>query len=230
MRGVAEDQPGRTRAAEVVEAIRADILNARLLPGERLMFEALKERFNVGVSPLREALTRIAAEGLVTLEEHKGFRVAPVSRADLTDLVRLRGELEALAIRWSIENGDDRWEAGILATMHELGKKQKITPAGEIDMAWEAIHQRFHTSLVAACGSERTLAFRQVLGDQAMRYRRLSVRYLTAPRDDLGEHRELAQIVIERRATEAVDLIKGHFSRTAEIILAATEEAGGTLS
>ena len=230
MRGTAEDQPGRTRAAEVVEAIRADILNAKLLPGERLMFEALKERFGVGVSPLREALTRIAAEGLVTLEEHKGFRVAAVSRADLTDLVRLRGELEALAIRWSIENGDDRWEAGILATMHELGKKQKITVTGEIDMAWEAIHNRFHTSLVAACNSERTMAFRQVLSDQATRYRRLSVRYLTAPRNDLGEHRELAEVVMERRAGDAAELIKRHFSRTAEIILAATEEAGGTLS
>jgi DNA-binding GntR family transcriptional regulator len=214
----------RTRTAEIAETLRSAILNARLKPGERLRFEELRDQFDAGMGPLREALTRLAGDGLVTFEEHKGYRVASVSRADLVDLAEVRVSIEAMAITRAIENGSDAWEGRILATLHELGKRSKLTAEGDIDLVWEEVHQRFHYSLVADCQSPRLLHFRQILSDQATRYRRLSVHYLATPRDDLGEHRALAEAVVARRTDDAVYLIRKHFLQTVEILLAKAPE------
>jgi GntR family carbon starvation induced transcriptional regulator len=194
------------------------------MPGERLRFEELRDQFEAGMGPLREALTRLAGDGLVTFEENKGYRVAPVSRDDLIDLAEVRSSIEALAITRAIANGSDAWEGRILAALHELGKRSKLTPAGDIDFAWEEVHQRFHSSLVSDCSSTRLLSFRQILSDQATRYRRLSVHYLKEPRDDLGEHRAIAEAVIARKTDDAVYLTRKHYMRTVEILLQAAPE------
>lgn len=216
-------QSGRTRTSELAGILRQQILNATLKPGERLRFDELREQLDAGMSPLREALTRLASDGLVTLEEHKGYRVAPVSRADLTDLAQVRGDIESLAVTRAILYGDAAWEGRILAALHELSKKSKLTAAGEIDYGWEDLHQHFHYTLVSDCRSPRLLQFRQVLSDQATRYRRLSVQYLREPRNDLEEHREISNAVIGRRTDDAVYLLKRHYARTVEILL---ESAG----
>ncbi len=71
---------------------------------------------------------RLVAEGLVLLEDHKGFRVAPVSREEMIDIANTLLELEAIAIRWAIDKGDDRWEAEIVARLHELSKREMFAP------------------------------------------------------------------------------------------------------
>lgn len=214
----------RTRTSEISETLRSAILNAQLVPGERLRFEVLRDQFDAGMGPLREALTRLAGDGLVTFEEHKGYRVAPVSRADLVDLAEVRASIEAMAISRAIQNGTDAWEGRIVASLHELGKRSKLTAEGDIDFAWEEIHQRFHHALVSECLSTRLLTFRQMLSDQATRYRRLSVHYLKEPRDDLAEHRMIADAVIGRRTEDAVYLVRKHYTRTVEILLQAAPE------
>lgn len=209
----------RTRTSELVALLRQQILNAQLKPGERLRFDELRAQLDVGMSPLREALTRLASDGLVVLEEHKGYRVAPVSRDDLLDIAQTRSDIEALLVKRSIAHGDDAWEGRILAALHELGKKSKLDANGEIDQSWEDLHQNFHYILVSMCPSSRLLQFRQILADQAVRYRRLSVKYLHEPRDDMDEHRAIANAVIGRRENEAVDLLRAHYMRTVEILL-----------
>ena len=80
----------RTLNASVLTQMRADIIACRLMPNDRLRVEALRERYGMGTSPIREALMRLEAEGLVELEQNKGFRVAEVSRENLIDLMRTR--------------------------------------------------------------------------------------------------------------------------------------------
>ena len=101
----------RTLTTDLFEQIRSDILHNRLDPGSRLLFRDMRERYRSGLSPLREALMRLVSEGLVLLEDHKGFRVAPVSREEMIDIANTLLELEAIAIRMAVEKGDDRWEA-----------------------------------------------------------------------------------------------------------------------
>src|SRR3954468_1853004 len=86
----------------VVEALRADILTCRLLPGAKLKIGDLCTRFGVSLGAVREALSHLAAEGLVVAETQRGFQVAPVSAEDLADLTATRIDIEGLALRRSI--------------------------------------------------------------------------------------------------------------------------------
>src|SRR6266436_2137454 len=71
----------RTLTSDLFDRLRTDILRCNLKPNSRLLFRDLRAAYASGMSPLREALMRLASDGLVVLEDHKGFRVAPVSRA-----------------------------------------------------------------------------------------------------------------------------------------------------
>jgi len=82
------DQEAGTLASTVFEQLRRDIVSVQLAPGEKLRIEALRERYGVGGSPVREALNRLSAEGLVWQQDQKGFRVAPVSERELEELTR----------------------------------------------------------------------------------------------------------------------------------------------
>lgn len=208
-----------TRTAEILEVLRHDIISARLAPGERLRFDALREQYDIGISPLREALTHLASEGLVVAEQRKGYRVAPVSPADLREVARLRADFDSIAIAESIRIGDETWEGRVLAAFHALTRRSKIGEDGQIDREWEAFHMRFHLELVSACRMPKLLAFRAILEQQARRYRRISVQYLKEPRDDLAEHRAIHDAVMARDADRATALIQDHYLRTVEIIL-----------
>src|SRR5450755_1342795 len=77
---------GKTLAADIAHRLRQDIVACRLKPGEPLKFDTLRLAFGASFTTLREALTSLAAEGLVVAEEQRGYRVAPVTTADLTDV------------------------------------------------------------------------------------------------------------------------------------------------
>jgi len=213
----------RTLMSSVYDRLRRDLLDGQLKPGMRLRFEDLKAWYGIGLSPLREALNRLAAEKLVELEEHKGFRVAPISKADLLDILFMRKEVESMGIRLAIEKGDDKWEAGVVAAIHELNKRDSLTPEGRIDPEWEIRHRAFHYSLVSACGSKQLLQIRDLLFDHADRYRRLSHHYPKEARDHALEHNDIAKAVIARDPEAAAYLIKKHFNRTVEILLSAPD-------
>ncbi len=129
------------------------------------------------------------------LEDHKGFRVAPVSQEELVDLAMTWFELEALGIRQSIEKGDDRWAANIQARFRELSKHRMRTPKGTLDPDWEPRNLAFHESLYAACGSPSLMRFCRVLSERFSRYRRL---WAEAPAR--AEHRERARGAVPRGA------------------------------
>lgn len=211
----------RTQSSALVERVRADIVAGSLAPGTRLKLPDLAERYQSGINPLREALARLSATGLVLLEDQKGFRVSPVSREDLLDLTRVRTEIECLALRQSIEHGDVEWEARVIATHHRL-TRMKLTSAGnprKLSDAWETIHQDFHMALISACRSRWLIQFHNQLAEQSARYRRLAIDFATSKRDIAGEHAEIVTAALARDAEQACQLIRAHFTRTTDIVL-----------
>jgi len=214
-------QPGQTVTTLVVERLRADILGVQFRPGEKLRFRELRARYGVGISPLREALTRLAADGFVVLEDQRGFRVAPVSRADLEDVTRLRQQLETTALRLAIAKGDEEWEVEVMAAFHRLSKLPEHILGDQriMNEQWARRHEEFHLALLSACGSPRLLQFRKMLFDQSERYRRLSKVYSDRPRDVLGEHRAITDATLARDADRACALLAEHLGRTAAMVL-----------
>ncbi|MFM0698249.1 FCD domain-containing protein [Paraburkholderia sediminicola] len=210
-----------TRSTIALSRIRHLIVTGQLAPGERLVVSSLADAIEGGQTPVREALMRLVSEGLVTLENQRGFSVAPVSRRDLEDVTAARVEIEVLLVRWAIERGDDQWEADVIGAFHKLRKLQKIEADGEsIRSMWEERHREFHFSLVAKSGNQTLLDVRDMLYQRADRYRRLSVRYLQAPRDDVKEHEDMMQAALSRDVAIATALIRSHIETTTRILLA----------
>jgi DNA-binding GntR family transcriptional regulator len=209
----------RTLASDVFDELRSDILECRLAPGTRLRFKDLRARYGAGLSPLREALMRLVADDLVVLEDHKGFRVAPVSQEELVDLALTWFELEALGIRQSIRKGDDRWAANIQARFRDLSKRRIRTAQGTIDPDWEPRNLAFHESLYAACGSPSLMRFCRTLSERFSRYRRLWARG-THKRNISKEHEDLCRAVLDRDPTAAVAALRTHRTTTIRDLLA----------
>lgn len=205
-----------TLSATVLRQLRSDILACHLMPAQRLRLEALRERYGVGASPIREALMRLEAEGLVILEQNKGFRVAPVSRAQLLDLMRTRAEIESLAVRWAIEHGGVDWEADLLAAFHRLSRQPKAITDGNrrINPDWARAHKAFHNALVAASGSPTLMSIRESLFTRTERYVALSILSKSEPRDDMAEHEQIMQAALGRSAEQAAELMRTHIECT----------------
>lgn len=211
---------GETRAADVLHRMRLDIINCELKPGEKLRFEPLRARYNVSFSTLREALSRLAAESLVVAEGQRGFIVAPVSVEDLNDLTDTRVLIEIEMLRRSIRNGDDDWEANILASFHRMDKMQKrLGREYYLSEEWGDVHSAFHASLVSACRSPTLMEMRHKLFERAHRYRRMSSQFRKKWRKKDVEHKMIVDAVLARDETLALQLIERHIRETSENVI-----------
>ncbi len=212
----------QTLNGSVLAKLRSDIIACRLMPNERLRFETLRERYGMGTSPIREALMRLEAEGLVELEQNKGFRVSEVSRENLLDLMKTRVEIETVALRWALEKGDVKWEADLLSAFHRLSRQSKIDPANPdaISEAWSREHAELHSALVSSCGSPTLLSIRSRLFEQADRYVALSIMSSGPLRDDVTEHKNLMRAALNREVDKAIELNRIHITRTLDKVAA----------
>lgn len=219
---IAELDEPKTLARQAHNLLRHDILSGGLRPGERLRTRELQSRYGLGLSPLRESLQRLSAEGLVVMDEQRGFSVAPVSRAELKDLTLARTALESAMLPLAMAQGDAEWEALIVAAFHRLSRTP--LPTGpelkESARLWEARHRAFHEALVAGCGSPWLMRLHEQMVDQTERYRMIRLQHLSrrkpAARDVQAEHQALMESVLARDTPKAVRLMVAHLQETYE--------------
>lgn len=214
------DQP-RTLIEGAYRRLRRDIVTGVHPPGEKLRPEHLKLQYNVSAGTLREALGLLVADSLVTAQEQKGFRVAPMSAADLQDLTRTRVVLELAAAEDSVQRGGDSWEASVVSAYHELSlaeKRVRMDRAAHYDM-WEEKNRQFHEAVLSACDSRWLKKFSSQLFQQAERYRRLSM--LTAePRDaENDDHKDILDAAISRDIDRLKAILKMHINRALDVAL-----------
>jgi GntR family carbon starvation induced transcriptional regulator len=219
----AED--ARTFAQAVQARLADDILSGRLAPGARLRLQSLCETYEVSMSPLREALAGLAGRRLVAQEGQRGFRVAAATLEDLRDVTETRIHIETLALRLSIEQGGDEWEAGILAAHHRLERRQRHNEL-LIDELWERLHRGYHMSLISACALPRLLEFYGTLTDNFDRYRRLAV--LSAHRHPRPKaaHGAIVKAALSRDTARAIKLMTAHVRDSAAQIAQLFEISG----
>jgi GntR family transcriptional regulator, carbon starvation induced regulator len=219
------DQDGlpRTIAESIYQRIRQDILWMRLAPGSALRSDELRARYNVGISPLREALTRLDSERLVTSVGQRGFRVAPLTAYDVEDTMMTRIVIEREALARSIERGDLAWETAVVAAFHGLSRNPIPKEPGTATQIWAAHHRQFHMALLSACGSRWHMELAGLLFDQAERHRILRGKF--APqnklkRDTVREHRRIFDAALSRDVKEAVSALEKHYETTAKQVVA----------
>ncbi|MBX8802187.1 GntR family transcriptional regulator [Ochrobactrum sp. MR28] len=135
------------------ELLKNDILNVKIPPDTPLKMTWVQKQYNVGSTPLREALTRLESDHLVILQPNKGYIVSPVSIDELMELYRARKLVKQHLLKEAMLYGDKNWEADIVA-MHYCFERQ-LSPVQEtcrIDdfIAWAQSHDAFDGALLAA--------------------------------------------------------------------------------
>jgi GntR family transcriptional regulator, carbon starvation induced regulator len=210
-----------TLTTQIEDAIRSDIVDGTLRPGQRLAAIDLSERYGVSATPLREALQRMAAESLVQLDPRLGATVAPISRDHLHDTYRVREVLECLALQDSIEAADDAWESRLCELFSEfqgaITAAHRNAGSGDDDVSsWSQAHRAFHDGLLANCKSQWLKDLLAILSNHTERYRMLSAR--TGLRDSIAEHASIFAAAVARDQESAVAALRSHLGRTVEMI------------
>ncbi|MFL2782154.1 MAG: GntR family transcriptional regulator [Rhodospirillales bacterium] len=202
--------------------VRYDILNGSLLPGLQLKLDKLIDRYGFSSSPLREALSRLSVDGLVKIEDRRGFFVSGVSIADIEEITKLRLILESEALRESITKGDDEWEANIISCGYRLERYENRISSQKpfiSDSEWASLHFDFHNSLLGGCTSSRLLKLRTTLFYQAERYWHIWANANPDPTNRGSNHKRIQETVLDRNIDEALKLIKKHIENTTKIII-----------
>lgn len=169
-----QDEGATSKTEAAYRLLRRDILATRLKPGASLKLGALRDAYGLGWTPLREALSRLEAEKLVTAISNRGFAVAPVSQSELEDLARARMVVELPLLLESIGNGDADWESAVVTSHYRLSRC-KIAPDDPSDAAvdeWDEKHTAFHAALISAAKSSWLLRFQSTISDQLRRHHR----------------------------------------------------------
>ncbi len=211
--------------ASIAESVRSEILSGALVPGTRISTADLQERFDASLGAVREALLQLAADNLAISIDRRGFRVAPVSIADLEDLASARVEIETFTLRDAMARSTSASEGEILAALHRLSEISRHHD-GSLTDAWYEEHRVFHATLVAASQANWIGRFRVTLHDQFERYCRISqlLRRSTTAKER-SSHQVLAEAVLSRDVERACEVMSEHVWGTVRVILASSKIA-----
>jgi GntR family carbon starvation induced transcriptional regulator len=215
----------RTLAERAYLSLRRDVICGKLKPGEKLRVEHLKDQYQVSASTLREALSLLVSDALVSAEGQRGFRVAPISLTDLEDLTNTRVRLETEALRQSVRHGDSGWESDVRAS-YQLLTQTEEQPVGTEPLQWERRNKIFHDALIAAFDSPWTKYMLAILYRHGERYRHINWR-LTAlhasGRHVHEEHETIYQAAISRQDARAALALEAHIRLTHDIVKRQTQ-------
>jgi DNA-binding GntR family transcriptional regulator len=184
----------------LAEALESAIVFGELAPGERIIEEEIAARYDVSRSPVRDALRRLQADGLVVREDHRGARVTPISRQDLDEVYQCRIELEGLAAQQAAR----RWaKPADEAFAHRLAAMSKAFDANDI-RAYFIANVDFTDAVHSATGNVTLQRLLKSIGKQALRYRYLA--YQSTPKlmgMSIEGNREIVDLILARKGGQA---------------------------
>ena len=207
----------RTTTVELVtSAIREKILTGRLVPGEALRQEALAEELGVSRVPVREAITRLQAEGMLNVIPHRGAYVCELSVAEVKETFDIRLRLEPWIFR----------EAVLRITEAEIRKAERIIV--EMDEApdanWGHLNWSFHETLYLPSQREIAVATLKRINDLADRYFRFQVVNVPIRKSTHAEHTALVDACRRKAADAGAKLLENHLLKAREQIVRVVEK------
>jgi DNA-binding GntR family transcriptional regulator len=207
----------RTLAEKAFDTLHTAIIIGQLRPGTRLPIEELADVLEMSPMPIREAVRRLDAAGLVENIPHRGARVTELSITDLAEVYEARIALEVLAIRRAAERFDPPHEAIArrrLAALHQMSDDNSA--------ATSAAHAAFHFALYDAADSVWLLRLIRPVWETSERYclevpqcRRLATR--------VNEHEEILDACVAHDCDRAAVALRDHLATTANFIAAAMD-------
>lgn len=200
----------RTMADVAYDELRRRILSGALPAGSRIDQDAEAERLRASRMPIREALRRLGAEGLVDIAPHRGAVVRALSAADLEDLYVMRLALEGVAGRL----GAAQLSPEDLEAMRQMLPAMEEVVAQEDPVAWLELDWSFHHTLYRAAQRPRLLQTIHQLREEARRYRTVGLSLPRVLEVSLHEHRAMIEACERRDGEEVEVLIRQALERT----------------
>jgi DNA-binding GntR family transcriptional regulator len=190
--------------------IRRRILDNRWAPGHQALEQALALELGMSRTPVREALIRLANEGLVEVVPRHGMRVLPVSPSDMQEIYEILTSLEAMAAELVARRAP---AAAELAPLEKASRDMdKALKKGDLD-AWAEADERYHRHLIELCGNRKLAAIVYNYWDRAHRARMFTLRLRPKPVDSTREHLAVVEAIRRGDAVAARELHRAHRER-----------------
>lgn len=156
----------------IADQVRNDISFGVLTPDKTLDITSLRQHYGGNAETMYQVLLLLSMEGIVESTTKKEFRVASATEQDLEDLIRVRIEIESLALKWSMDNGNLLWQNLIIAAQQSLESTtlHVVQNPQAYALDWDEYHRHFHDCLINACNSPRLIAMQQQLLQQSRRF------------------------------------------------------------
>lgn len=195
----------QTLSEQIYQILREDILSQRIPCGCKLTLKTLQERFSVSSTPIREALTRLTEEQLVSYYSNVGVSVVELGHEDLVEIYQFMGDLDSLAVQYASSYSD---QAVICAALRDnLTQMETCSPSSQ---RWQELSDEFHLIFYRFCGNSRLVRsasrMRSQLSIAAYQYEKNGA----VQQDILSEHQAIAQAYLKGQHNEAAKLMKEH--------------------
>ena len=204
----------------VFTTLRQAILKGELQPGERLMEIQLAEKMGVSRTPIREAIRKLAAEGLVTMIPRKGAIVAGISEKMLKDVLRVRMTLEKMAYECAFENITDTAIDRLRAAEADF---EAAVEGGDLVAIAEA-DEKFHFIIYEAAGNDKLLEILTNLKENMYRYRMEYAKNRAIRSELIEDHRAIAATLADRDAENGLKQVEKHIGNQEKAVLAKLKE------
>ncbi len=200
-----------TLAEQIYDILRSDILNQKIPCGEKLTLSALRDRFQVSTTPIRDALTRLEKDGLLKYYSNIGVHVIDLTDHDLRELFTFMGDLDALAIRYSSLSPDQ--ESICHSLRQNLRQTENLLETTDITQ-WRSCSDGLHLTFYDHCDNSRLCTSALQMRSQLTIYSNRYEKNLENRRQILAEHREIAAAYLEGNTSKAMEAMRRHLQNS----------------
>lgn len=205
----------------IYQLVKERIIRHELQAGSRLMEQDIADNLGVSRTPVREAIGRLTAEGLVEAVPRRGVFVAAPSVSDIKDLYEVREALEVLATRLAIPLLTDE---DISALEQSLSDFQTALEDGEFLASFE-LDKAFHEKLVELSGNKKLVEMSRLIGGSIQVTRWIHCKDLQRHEVSLRDHRMIMDALVRRDAETACSLVRDHIARVKKDLLTNEQES-----
>ncbi|NWJ45999.1 MAG: GntR family transcriptional regulator [Chloroflexi bacterium] len=197
----------------IADSLRKAILSGEIKGGDYLRQEELASAFGVSRIPVREALRKLEAEGLIAIYPNRGAQVLELSPREVQELFEIRVALETAALRFALPtlSSQDLEQAALI-----LEELERETEVGR----WGELNRKFHLALYQPCARPRLLSIINSLHQEADRFLRLVLSAIEHQNRSQQEHRELLEACCQQDSEKALGLLQVHIKEAGELLVA----------
>ncbi|MEQ9270068.1 MAG: GntR family transcriptional regulator [Haliea sp.] len=204
----------QSRVDFVVETIRNGIRNGDYVPGQRLIESDLTKEFGISRGPFREAMSRLAGDGLVVMEPHKGVAIRKMSRQNLQELYEVRTVVESLAARLAANKIDqDKHRKRLEKLMESM---RALKDSSDV-MGYTALNDEFHGLIVAMSGNRYLMELVNHLRVPIFRYQFHRFMDGSAKSQSIADHEAIAAAILKGDGPGAERAMRRHIVHSGKL-------------